>query len=65
MRAIETLDQEQLRRINDAIANIQNRTPADRRKAGCLLDALIGEREEILRYHSKTMRRQFEQPLAA
>ena len=65
MRPIEALDQEQLRRINDAIAHIRGRSQSDQRKAGCLLGALIGEREEILRHHSKSMRRQFEQPLAA
>ena len=53
MRAIVALDQEQLRRIEEAIARVEQRPFADRQKAVCLLTALRNEREEILRYHPR------------
>ena len=64
MRAVEILDQEQLRRIDAAIVHIQGRSAGDRRKAQSLLDALTNERAEILRHHPKSARK-VPQPLAA
>jgi hypothetical protein len=52
MRALIARDDSQLRRIESAIALIEDWPPSEQRKKACLLAALQSERAEILRYRS-------------
>lgn len=48
MRALVSLDDVQLRRIDTAIAHFESRPPAEQRKLICLLTALQSEKAELL-----------------
>ncbi len=50
MGVLVARDNVQLRRIDSAIACIEDRSPAEQRKIACLLVALQSEKTEILRY---------------
>ena len=52
MREIETLDEVQLSRINTALDAFNALSLAERERKQYLLDALVREKAELLRYHS-------------
>lgn len=53
MNVLIARDDEQLLRIESAIARIEGGPPAEQRRLACLLEALKSERTELLRYCSR------------
>ncbi len=57
MRTLIARDDQQLRRLESAIAALEARPPAERNRAYLLLQALESERAELLRYSPQRLRR--------
>ncbi len=57
MRTLIARDDGQLRRLESAIAALEARPPAERRRTHLLLQALENERAELLRYSPHSLRK--------
>ena len=65
MAALIVNDDGEIRRIERAIAEFEARSPMERLRMSCLLQALYAEREELLRVSPQRRRSPRPRPLAA
>jgi hypothetical protein len=65
MAALIVNDDGEIRRIERAIAEFEARSPMERLRMSCLLQALYAEREELLRVSPQRRRSPRLRPLAA